>query len=153
MALSTKRKVMAYITHGNRLLVFRQPDHPEAGIQVPGGSVHDDEPLDAAVLREAFEETGLDGLTLVRFLGESRHDWSPHGRQEVHQRHYYHLTLAGNVPETWQHVERDPSEGDYDSVLFEFSWAELPDGVPPLIAWMDEKLPELLQSIWNCYVD
>lgn len=153
MALPVKHKVMAYITHGSRLLVFKQPDFPEAGIQVPGGSVHDDEPLDAAVLREAFEETGLHGLTLAAYLGDTEHDLSPHGRHEIIHRHYYYLFVDGDVPETWQHIESDPSEGEFESVLFEFFWVELPDGVPPLIGWMGEKLPELLQSIGNCYVD
>ncbi len=39
-----KRKVLAYITNGDngdRLLVFRHPYSPEAGIQVPGGTVHE----------------------------------------------------------------------------------------------------------------
>ena len=34
-----KQKAFAYITHGNRLLVFRHVHHPEAGVQVPVGTV------------------------------------------------------------------------------------------------------------------
>jgi hypothetical protein len=34
-----KHKVLAYITHGERLLIFSHPDAPEAGLQVPGGDV------------------------------------------------------------------------------------------------------------------
>lgn len=148
-----KHKVMAYITHGSRLLVFKQPDFPEAGIQVPGGSIDDGECPDDAVLREAFEETGLNGLILGSYLGDTEHDLSPFGRREFIQRHYYHLYADGDPPETWQHWENDPSEGDLESVLFEFFWVELPEGVPPLIAWMDEKLPELLQAMRESYVD
>lgn len=55
-----KDKVLAYITHGNRLLVFRHPHAPEAGIQVPAGTVEEGEDPGTAVLREAAEETGLD---------------------------------------------------------------------------------------------
>ena len=36
-------KVFAYITHRDRLLVFRHTDFPEAGIQVPAGTVLKDE--------------------------------------------------------------------------------------------------------------
>lgn len=144
MALPVKRKAMAYITHGNRLLVFREPDFPEAGVQVPGGSMSPDERPEETVMREAFEETGLSELRLATYLGDVQRDFSSRGRFEIHHRHYFHLTIDGDVAESWQHVESDPSEGVHESILFELFWADLPDGVPQLIAHMDEKLPELL---------
>ncbi len=52
-------KALSYITRGQRLLVFRQPDFPEQGVQVPGGSVELGEQPAVAALREAREETGL----------------------------------------------------------------------------------------------
>lgn len=147
MSLPVRRTVKAYVTHGRRLLVFRQPEHPEAGIQVPGGTVHPDESLDDAALREAFEETGLDNLRLVAFLGDARYDGRPRGKNEIDHRHYYHLRVDGDVPDRWQHWETDPSEGHYDRILFEFFWADLPDGVPPLIAGMDQMLPRLIERL------
>ena len=53
-----KHKVFAYITHGHHLLVFRHLYVPEAGIQVPAGTVETHERSDDAVLREASEEIG-----------------------------------------------------------------------------------------------
>lgn len=141
---SVKRRAMAYITHGEQLLVFRHVNDPEAGIQVPGGTVEPDEQPVDAVLREAFEETGLEGLRLGAFLGEAEFDLTPYGRDGIQHRFYYHVTADGPVPEVWQHIERDPSEGDEEEILFECYWVELPEGVPELIASMDEKLPELL---------
>ena len=41
-----KRKVLAYITQGDRLLVFRQPDYLSWGVQVPGGSIEPGEDHD-----------------------------------------------------------------------------------------------------------
>ncbi len=147
MALPVKLKVMSYITHGTRLLVFHEPDFPEAGIQVPGGSVGPNEPLDLAVMREAREETGLEQLRLEAFLGDTRHDFSPRGRFEIHHRHYYHLTVSDDVPDTWHHHETDPSEGVHDSILFKLYWVHLPYGVPRLISDMDEMLSQLVSRM------
>ena len=52
----------AYITRAEQLLVFKQVDFPEAGIQIPGGTIESGELPEDPVLREAFEETGLKRL-------------------------------------------------------------------------------------------
>ena len=80
-----RRKAFAYITQGHRLLVFTHPDAPEAGTQVPAGTIEHGETPEDAALREAREETGLSLLTVVRFLGTSRYDRSLFGRDEVAQ--------------------------------------------------------------------
>ncbi len=117
-----KYKVFAYITHNHRLLVFRHIHCPEAGIQVPAGTIEPDEHPDKAVLREAFEETGLTDLTLACLLGEQERDMSDFGLNEIHYRRFYHLLCTGNPPETWQHEE------GYSEIrpIFEFFWASLP---------------------------
>jgi 8-oxo-dGTP diphosphatase len=69
-----KRKALAYITHGQRLLVFRHTNSPEVGIQAPAGTVNADESPDAAVMRKALEETGLTGLVLAARLDEQVRD-------------------------------------------------------------------------------
>jgi 8-oxo-dGTP pyrophosphatase MutT (NUDIX family) len=45
-------------------------EHPRAGIQLPSGTVELAEALEAAVLRETAEETGLERVRLVRKLGD-----------------------------------------------------------------------------------
>ena len=57
--MRVRRRVYAYVTNGRRLLVFRQPESPEAGIQVRGGTVEAGERPKDAVMREAGEETGV----------------------------------------------------------------------------------------------
>ena len=52
MTVPPKHKVYAYITYANRLLVFRHVDGPDAGIQVPGGTIEEGEAPDEAVMRE-----------------------------------------------------------------------------------------------------
>ncbi|NWF68865.1 MAG: NUDIX domain-containing protein [Chloroflexi bacterium] len=63
-------KVTTFITRhgasGREILVFR---HPQAGVQLPAGTVEDSETFEAAALREAYEETGISGLRIVAFLG------------------------------------------------------------------------------------
>jgi len=65
MADRIVEKVYAYITCEDQLLIFNHTRFPEAGIQVPGGTVEENETAPEAVLREAREETGLDDLMLL----------------------------------------------------------------------------------------
>jgi 8-oxo-dGTP pyrophosphatase MutT (NUDIX family) len=108
-------KVVAYIVRDASLVVFTHADDHdpivESGLQVPAGTRRDTESGPEAVLREAREETGLDGLTVVRFLGGSRYDMRPYA-PSVHAREFYQLGAEGDVPEEWQHVERDGGHGE-----------------------------------------
>lgn len=143
-ARTHKRKVFAYITSRGRLLVFRHPLEPSAGIQVPAGTVEPGEEPDAAVLREAWEETGLAGLKLTVFLGERV--YLHYSLPEVHQRYFYHLVCEGDPPDTWQHWERNASDESGDH-LFEFFWAQLSYGVPELVADHEALLPQLRKAM------
>lgn len=148
MMKEIKDKVFAYITNRNRLLVFIHPFAPEAGIQVPAGTIKSNERPEAAVLREAFEETGLPDLVLVSFLGEHERDMSDFGRDEIHHRYFYHLRCEGNPPATWRHEERDsPDDPKEVPIIFEFYWAPLPHDVPPLIADHGQMIPQLLKRL------
>ena len=142
-----KRKAFAYITHGDRLLVFGHPLAPEAGIQVPAGTIEDGERPENAAVREAREETGLGELALVRFLGEHERAVPGAGGRELHHRFFYHLRCVANPPEAWRNVEMTPSDGGEDRPLFEFFWARLPDGVPPLVADHDLFLSVLIEHL------
>ncbi|UBF27714.1 NUDIX domain-containing protein [Kovacikia minuta CCNUW1] len=143
--MQPRAKVLAYITNKNRLLVFSHPDFPEAGIQVPAGTQEPGETLEAAVMREACEETGLVGLKLIRYLGDRTYDMSPWGGYSLQQRHFFHLKIDGNIPNRWRHYETSGSQRD--PILFELFWAKLPDRVPHLVAGQGEMLPTLLSNI------
>lgn len=143
----TIHKIVAYITHQQRLLVFEQPDSPEAGIQVPAGTLEYTETPQQGVLREACEETGLKNLTVDVFLGEQIRDVSDYGKNEVHHRHIYHLIAEGEVPEKWEHFERYSSDKGKTPVRFAFYWVTLPDGVTDLISDFGNKLPQLIAHL------
>ena len=136
-------KVFAYITNQNRLLVFRHTDFPEAGIQVPAGTVKPNEDLAVAVLREAYEETGLQNLTIQSYLGDQLRNMEDVGKDEIHHRHFYHLLCDGDPPSEWQHDEGDPSDGGSEPIHFEFFWAGIPDQIPELICDHGMMLPQL----------
>jgi 8-oxo-dGTP pyrophosphatase MutT (NUDIX family) len=75
----TIHKVTAFITRMGRqgqpqLLLFQ---HPQAGIQIPAGTVEAGEDWQTAVLREAREETGLTQLTIQRYLGQIANELAP----------------------------------------------------------------------------
>lgn len=129
--MNVRRRVYAYITSGRRLLVFEHLDHPEAGIQVPAGTLEPGEDPREAVLREAWEETGLQRLELVAPLGTLVYDMRCFGVEERQLAHYYHLHCLGDAPPRWRHDET--SGGAHAPIRFELYWADL-DRPPPLVA-------------------
>ena len=147
--MNTLRKVVAYITCRRHLLVFRQPESPGAGIQVPAGTMDPGETPAAAVLREAHEETGLDGLAIRAFLGTR--DFELHALQRETRermrvrRHYFHLVCGADIDvgDRWVHMEKDPSEGPPGPIPFELYWVKYPQDVPRLSGSLDEMLASL----------
>jgi 8-oxo-dGTP diphosphatase len=136
-------KVIAYITNGRRLLVFRHTRFPEAGIQVPAGTIEAGEAAETAVLREVHEETGLEDLILVGALGQRRQDRAEFGKEGQEIRHFFHLHCDGRPAERWRHVEQFPSEGPHGALEFEFYWVAWPDDVPRLAGAQDALLAKI----------
>lgn len=139
-------KVVAYITKGDCLLVFRHV-REDAGLQVPAGTLESGESPADGCLREAREETGLHGLELRRFLGRRDYDMSKYGLAETHRRQYYHLECMDDAPEVWRHFEDDPSRGPCERIEFELYWAKLGDDTPALTASQGDFIPELMASL------
>lgn len=130
--MQTNRKVYGYVTRQQgeqtQVLVFDHVDFPEAGTQVPGGSVDPGESLEQAVLREVREEAGLDGLSIVRHLGIF-HLEVPE-RNQLQERHFFHLTAGRELPDQWLH---SVSHGEEDQGLrFRFYWMDLREAAPLL---------------------
>ena len=66
----TIEKITAFVTrtspNGIDLLLF---EHPNAGIQIPAGTVNPGETPAEAATREVAEETGLNDITISQYLG------------------------------------------------------------------------------------
>lgn len=145
-----RRKVVIYATWQERLLVFTEPDFPEVGVQVPGGTVEDGEESEAAARREFLEETGLAPPGDFAPLGEMTYVF----RSETfeagavrfqHHRTFFHVTLDDVAAETWEWTERTP-DGGGPPIRMAFSFVPL---LPPpvLFGRLDAKLPELLLKL------
>jgi 8-oxo-dGTP pyrophosphatase MutT (NUDIX family) len=134
----TARKVTALITRpgpaGPELLVF---DHGLAGVQIPAGTVEDDETFEAAALREAWEETGALGLELVRELAVLR--------TRGEERHLFHLRSSVAMPDDWRVATPDGG-----GVVWWCSWTSIDDAYAVIHEyqrdWLDATRPALDKS-------
>jgi 8-oxo-dGTP diphosphatase len=122
-------KVVAYIVRDDRLAVFVHEDDADpvrqSGLQVPAGTCESHETPSEAVLRESREESGLDGLRVVRYLGDAEYDMRPY-TNGVHHRHFFHLDLMGPVSEAWRHLEQHGGAGPPPA--FRFFWLPVRQG-------------------------
>lgn len=140
--LPHKRKVIAYVLQRRDdqwlIAIFKHRDFPEAGLQVPGGTVDDGESIEAAVLREVQEESGLKQFTSIFLLGTDEFLHSE--KSEIHDRHFFALIFGGEAPSTFTH---QVSAGIEDSgLVFLYTWYHL-EKVPPLAAEQGAYLPSL----------
>lgn len=136
-----KEKIVAYITKGDKLLVFEHADFPDTGLQVPAGTINQGETPIQAAFRETLEETGLKNIEYKSYLGEELYDAGEIGKEELHHRHFFHLECT-DAEESWTHKETDPSDGSFDNIVFCFYWTHLYN-VPELSG----KLGSMLQKI------
>jgi len=140
-------KAFAYVTRGSDLLVFSHVGVPEAGIQVPAGTIDPGETPADAVLRETIEETGWTEFRKPRFLGTASFDMRPYGKDELHERWFFHLELVGAPPRTWRHFERHAEEAPGSAIELELFWTPLDRAESLLIAEHGALLPRLRERL------
>jgi 8-oxo-dGTP pyrophosphatase MutT (NUDIX family) len=116
-------KAYAYVTrpngNGRQLLVFREREAPEIGIQVPKGGISEGEAPDRAVRRELREEAGLDHDRPVFHLASDRYRRDD-GKRVA--RHFFHFPIEETRDE-WAH---EVTGGGEDSgLVYELFWQPL----------------------------
>lgn len=143
----TKRKVLAYITNQDgatcKLLVFEHKDQPEAGLQVPGGTIEKDEEVIDALYREIFEESGIEKEELIFERKLLEYHYSPKNKETIYERHIFHLTYLGDK-EAWNHVV--VGDGNDNGLIFRFRW-ELIDSLPTLAGEQDVAVALLKKTV------
>ncbi len=83
------------------LLVFDHADAPEAGTQVPGGTVQHGEAVERAALRELAEETGVVEARVLGLIGPYL-ERMPDGGMVI--RHVAAVSLGALKDDAWRHV-------------------------------------------------
>ncbi len=101
-----KQKVVIYCIQQQKLLVFRHIDYSfeEVGIQVPAGSIKENESPEAAALRELQEETGEQNFIIKEPLGIAEYDMTPY-RYEIQERYFFLAYPTTPLPIRWQSAE------------------------------------------------
>ncbi len=140
--LLLRKRVVAYVTRGRDLLVFDHRDEPDVPTQVPAGRVDPGESLEAAVLREVEEETGV-AVTVVGELAAPEEFAQLHG-PGVHESHVFHAVSEPGGPYSWEHGVR--GSGVDAGLVFTCRWVPL-DDCPPLWGNADPLVERLRRSI------
>ncbi|HEU4963838.1 MAG TPA: NUDIX domain-containing protein [Bacilli bacterium] len=103
------------VEEGKILLIrFRNPESGLVHWHFLGGGVGEGETMEESLLREAYEEAGVE-LEIVRYIGLQE-------RTEKHERHYYFCRRRGQELT----LLKQPDEYEKSSILG-FHWVDLQD--------------------------
>ncbi len=112
------------------------------------------EPGETCFLSRLTQDRGVGCLPLIsaelrlnRWIGREVFDAHPYGRDEFHDRWFFHLTCDEPPPERWRHGESAAANGSHDVIPFEFFWIDLVGNMPALIAGHDRFIGQLKRSL------
>lgn len=119
-------KTCVYLTCGLDRLVFQEPDTPDFGMQVPGGTFDPGESFLRTALREFTEETGLSlDIALESFADQDYFfENVPGCLNGMHRRRHFHGSIKKKPAEEWEHFEMTPSTGG-QPIRFRLFWIDV----------------------------
>ncbi|GAA1046174.1 NUDIX hydrolase [Rothia amarae] len=115
-------KVMMYIFDEkyDSILVFTQPQFPEAGLQIPAGTIEAEESVEHAAARELQEETGLGNSVGLSYFAVTYFDMQEF-KDEVHIRHWFTGVYKSETPNSsWIYLENQGE--DLPDLEYSYSW-------------------------------
>ncbi|WP_324252097.1 NUDIX hydrolase [Roseibium aggregatum] len=120
------QKAYVYLTCGTELLVFVEPDFPNAGLQLPGGTVDPGESYLQAARREFAEETGLSLDIALESFADQDHIFKdvPRCLDGLHRRRHFHGQIREKPATEWEHFEMSPNAGG-PPIRFRLFWIDL----------------------------
>ena len=144
------RKVCACVVRrgdcGPEVLVF---DHPEAGTQLPKGTLEPHEDAADGALRELAEETGVTSVELVahfgswvRFAGAGPDE---EGAMERHEWELFLLRPTVALPRSWSHAAIGSAEET--GKLFRCHWLPVDDGLSAALHPLFTPVLGMLQEV------
>lgn len=114
------KKAYAYITRVSdgrlQLLVFQHKNIPEAGIQIPKGTVKEDEDTFSAVIREVQEETGIQTFEVGKLIAS---DYWENDDGAMHNRYFYKI-ICHEMADEWEY--NPTGGGEEEGLTFQFFW-------------------------------
>ncbi|WP_374079805.1 GNAT family N-acetyltransferase [Bdellovibrio bacteriovorus] len=143
--IKAKDKAVAYITRvkdgKTQLLVFDHDEkYADAGTQVPAGTVDPGEDPAQTVLRETFEESGLQNLKIESKIDEYQF-FGDYAKAFLH-RHVFHLTSSEAIADRWTHKVQ--GSGDDEGHNFHYFWIDLADAKGRLSGRFDDSIDILI---------
>jgi len=102
----------------NQLLIFAHKNHPEAPLQIPGGTIEPKETPREAVTREVKEETGLKKFKIVTKLGIATY-YKTVLEQKI-KRHFYLLRVTEETKDSWE--QKVKGSGKDEGLIFSCRW-------------------------------
>ncbi|WP_163538052.1 NUDIX domain-containing protein [Gracilibacillus sp. YIM 98692] len=117
--MNSIKKAYGYVTRNKngktQVLVFQHPI-PAAGVQIPKGTVKDEEDTYNAVIREIEEETGLRNFDVEHLIAE---DYWEYDNGAIHNRFFYKIYIS-DAPDEWDY--EPTGGGDEEGLLFHYFW-------------------------------
>ncbi|NMH68313.1 NUDIX domain-containing protein [Bacillus sp. RO3] len=118
--MTPTKKAYGYVTRvrdkRTQVLVFRHKGIPEAGIQIPKGTVNQGENTFNAVIREMKEETGIQRFEVEKLISV---DYWETDDGAVHNRYFYKI-VCHEMADEWEH--NPTGGGEEKGLTFQFFW-------------------------------
>ncbi len=118
--MTPTKKAYGYVTRikdrRQQVLVFQHKNLPDAGIQIPKGTVKEDEDTFSAVIREVKEETGIQRFEVEKLITE---DYWENDDGAMHNRYFYKI-VCNEMADEWEY--NPTGGGEEEGLTFQFFW-------------------------------